>query len=432
MIFRWVLGALLLLGAASPAAAQTRFYNFTWSAHTTGHSTQDGSPSSEGDTTGWGIMRLVSSTVEPGRIDVTFTGPGGSGGGFFDPPGSTSPDRGVGMIDFPGRTDSEGTTSAPASLKFFGQTFTSPSQFIINGFTASQGGVNSFWGAANPLTAAIASPLWGASVSGTVNVGMAAGLPGVPLNYQLFVDNTQVFNQTVSAGSASFAWNTNGTASGSHTLSFGVFATDGTLIDSASIPVNVTNLAAPLTASIPSPTEGSTVSNTATVSMAASGAAPGTLTFTLFVDTTPVFTGSTSGGGAAFDWNTRTVADGAHTLRVDVRDSAGRTATTSRKVTVANWTTTGLKVIFTRPAEEATLGGTIWVDIWVEGASGTSNTFVLAVDGTVVARQTTSGVHVTLAWSSLNFPNGLRSMTARVTDATGKTGSASRTVNVKN
>ncbi|HEV8642511.1 MAG TPA: hypothetical protein VGV13_15570 [Methylomirabilota bacterium] len=101
-------------------------------------------------------------------------------------------------------------------------------------------------------------------------------------------------------------------------------------------------------------------------------------------------------------------------------------------MTVANGTTTGLKVIFTRPAEGATLGGTIWVDIWVEGASGTSNTFVLTVDGTVVARQTTSGVHVTMAWNSLNFPNGLRTMKATVTDATGKTGSASRTVNVKN
>ncbi len=39
---------------------------------------------------------------------------------------------------------------------------------------------------------------------------------------------------------------------------------------------------------------------------------------------------------------------------------------------------------------------------------------------------------MTLAWSSLNFPNGAHTMTGTVTDAAGKTGSASRKVNVSN
>lgn len=426
-IFRWVLAAVLLLGVAWPAwpagAAGTRFYNFTWSAHTTGHSTQDGSPAAEGDTTGSGLFTLTPDPTSSGDVRFTFEGPSGRGSGSFS--GSNN----GGIVNFPGRADTPLEASATATIKFFGPSLTNPESFIISGFSASQGGVNSFRGAGSPLTAAIAAPLWGASVSGTVSVGMEASLAGIPLTYRLFVDNTQVFNQTVSGGSASFAWDTKGTANGERTLAFGVFAADGTLIDSASIPVNVSNTAPALTASITSPAANATVGGTTTVAMAASGAAAGTTTFTLFADTAQVFSGATSGTTMSFSWNTTAVANGGHTLRLDVKDSAGRTATASRSVTISNG---GLKVIFTGPAEGATVRGTVWTDIWVEGASGASNTFVLAVDGTVVARQTTSGVHVTLAWSSLSFPNGPHTMTATVTDATGKTGSASRKVNVAN
>jgi hypothetical protein len=73
------------------------------------------------------------------------------------------------------------------------------------------------------------------------------------------------------------------------------------------------------------------------------------------------------------------------------------------------------------------------VVLWVEGASGKSNTFTLTVDGATVGTYTTAEQGpVTIPWTTNSKPNGNHTVTASVRDATGKTGSTSITVAVRN
>src|SRR5256885_218424 len=91
-----------------------------------------------------------------------------------------------------------------------------------------------------------------------------------------------------------------------------------------------------LTASITSPAEGATVSGTVPVGMSETGGT-GTITWTLRLDggTTPIFTASGTASTTTFNWDTSTLAPGAHRLDLTVQDGGGRTATATRNVTVS-------------------------------------------------------------------------------------------------
>jgi hypothetical protein len=95
-----------------------------------------------------------------------------------------------------------------------------------------------------------------------------------------------------------------------------------------------------------------------------------------------------------------------------------------------------LKVFITQPKAGSTVSGTVWVVMWVEGTSGSSNVFTLSVDGKVIRSETTSSRGpVTIPWFTVNNPdaaNGTHTLTGRVRDATGKSGSTSITVIVNN
>jgi hypothetical protein len=88
-----------------------------------------------------------------------------------------------------------------------------------------------------------------------------------------------------------------------------------------------------------------------------------------------------------------------------------------------------LRVFITQPKNGATVAGSGTAVIWVEGTSGSSNSFFLSVNGVNEGSQTTpSRGPVTIPWSGI--ANGRGTFTATVRDATGKVGSATNTVTV--
>ena len=91
-----------------------------------------------------------------------------------------------------------------------------------------------------------------------------------------------------------------------------------------------------------------------------------------------------------------------------------------------------ISVSITAPASGATVSGTPNVSAQVSNASGSSNTFTLAVDGNTVATQTVSGTSVSFPWNTTTIANGTHTVTVTVRDQGGQTASASRTVTVSN
>jgi len=283
---------------------------------------------------------------------------------------------------------------------------------------------------ASPVAAAFTSPAAGATVSGTVTIGLAAGGGSPPYTYRLAIDGAAVFTTTSSATAASFAWNTTTAANGSHAL--GLTVTDSTGASAtASRTVSVQNGGAALTAAFTSPAAGATVGGTVSVGLAAGGGAPA-YTYRLSVDGTPVFTSTTSATSASYSWNTTAVADGSRTLSLTVTDSTGASATATRTVTVSNATGGTLQVALTSPSPGATVSGTVWVNIWVQGAAAGAKAYTMTVGGTTVWSESSSSTHVTLPWVTTSTPNGQRTLVVTVRDPAGATGTASVTVTVQN
>ena len=92
-----------------------------------------------------------------------------------------------------------------------------------------------------------------------------------------------------------------------------------------------------------------------------------------------------------------------------------------------------LKVFITQPKASASVKGTVWIVLWVEGTSGASNTFTLSADGKQVSAQTTSARGpVSIPWPTQTLPNGTHTLTGTVRDAAGNTGVVSINVLVTN
>jgi hypothetical protein len=96
--------------------------------------------------------------------------------------------------------------------------------------------------------------------------------------------------------------------------------------------VYVIDVSAPLAVAFTSPAANATVTGSASIAAAASGGATGGYTYTFAVDDVTLASGTAS----SMTWDTGVVANGPHTLRVTVRDSAGGTATALRAITVSN------------------------------------------------------------------------------------------------
>jgi hypothetical protein len=192
---------------------------------------------------------------------------------------------------------------------------------------------------ASPLAAAFTSPGAGATVGGTVSVGMSGSGGTAPYTFTLTIDGTQV----ASGASNVYSWNTTTYSDAGHTL--GLTVRDGAgATATATRTVTVQNGGAPpppppggtLTVALTTPSPGSTVRGTVWVTIWVDGAAAGAKTYTLSVGGTTVWNETTADRPASLPWVTTNGTNGTKTLVVTVRDSAGATGTGSVTVTVSN------------------------------------------------------------------------------------------------
>ncbi len=280
------------------------------------------------------------------------------------------------------------------------------------------------------ITGGFATPAAGATVAGTQPVAMTvAAASGASNTFTLTIDATQVFTTTTAAPAASFSWDTRTYADGPHTLGLTVRdATGATATTTRTVTVNNTATGNDISVSFPTLTPGQTVRGLATVRVATAGTAGANNRFSIQMDGSVVDTVLTNATTIDWSWNTLGLPNGSHTIGATVTDATGRSGTGVEYVTVQN----SLRVFITSPAAGATLSGTAWVDVWVEGASGTANVFTLAVGGVTVATTTNAGRHVTLPWDSTRTPNGSPTLAAQVRDAQNNGGQDTRAVIVQN
>ena len=136
--------------------------------------------------------------------------------------------------------------------------------------------------------------------------------------------------------------------------------------------------------------------------------------------------GSGTGLAPSVAWNTKTVADGSHTLVLKETDTAGHTGSASTTVTVNNTGVTG--VVITAPANGAVVKGTVTVTGTITDA--TPGTWTLTCNGVQLGAGT--GTSASVNWDTTQWVNGTHKLVLTETDAAGNVGSATINVTVSN
>lgn len=171
---------------------------------------------------------------------------------------------------------------------------------------------------------AITSPAAGSVLAGLVAVDVNA-IDNVGVNrVELRVGGRTVATDT--SAPYQFAWDSTATANGDATLEAYAFDAAGNARGSGAMTVKVANaVAADTTAPVVRllrPTDGSTVSGTVTIEVAASDdRGTSGLRTTLFINGVQV--AGTTGGTLSYKWNTRKAKSGSHTLQAVAVDAAG-------------------------------------------------------------------------------------------------------------
>lgn len=183
-------------------------------------------------------------------------------------------------------------------------------------------------------TVAITGPAAGSTVRGTVAVsGTAADNIGLAkVEVQVDAGPWQVAAGTTAW---SWSWNSAAVADGSHVLTTRATDTSG-LVASASqtfVVGNATDTTAP-NVTIGAPAAGSTLAGTVTVSGTASdNAGPPAVDVRVDAGAWQAASGSSTW---SWSWPTTQVVNGAHTLTIRARDTAGNATTVTRAVNVSN------------------------------------------------------------------------------------------------
>ncbi|MBP6687121.1 MAG: hypothetical protein KA160_04615 [Lacibacter sp.] len=179
-----------------------------------------------------------------------------------------------------------------------------------------------------------------------------------------------------------------------------------------------TDITAPLL-SITSPSAGATVSGTVNVTVNATDNV-GVTIVSLSVDNINV--SSSTSSPFTISWNSATVANGTHTVKVIAKDAAGNTSSSSVQVTVntiSNTDITSPAVTITSPSNGTSVSGT--VNITANASDNKSVSLVkVSVDGIVAGNSTTAPYN--FSWNTSAATSGIHTITATAVDAAGNVG----------
>jgi len=239
-----------------------------------------------------------------------------------------------------------------------------------------------------------------------------------------------------SSASATFSWSTTASANGSYTIQAKAYDAAGNSGTSTAISVTVQNdvivqndATAP-TVQITSPTAGSTVSGTVSVSVSASDNV-GVTKVEWYRD--GLLVGSSSSAPATFSWNTSATVNGSHSLLAKAYDAAGNAAfSASVTVTVQNLVldTTAPTVQITSPSYGTTVTGVVSVNVASSDSVGITKV-EWYLDGAMAGSSTSASA--SFSWDTTHSANGSHTLLAKAYDAAGNVGvSASITVTVQN
>lgn len=271
-----------------------------------------------------------------------------------------------------------------------------------------------------PPTVAIASPVFGATVTGTTiitaNVTAAAGVGGV----QFKVDGINLgAEQTIAPYSA--LWNTSTAANGTHAVTAVVRDTSGATA-SAAVSVTVSNVVAdltPPTVSLTSPAGGATLSRIITVSANASDNV-GVVGVQFKLDGANL--GAEQAGPTyALTFDTTSIADGTHTFSAVARDAAANQGTAAN-VTVTVKNAAPPTVSITSPAAGAGISGVVTVMGTAQSSVGIAGVQFKLNSANLGSEVTTAPYAV--SWNTADVANGSHTLTAVARDNAGTTAQA--------
>lgn len=174
----------------------------------------------------------------------------------------------------------------------------------------------------------VSSPVGGATVSGLVAIDVAASDNVGVARVDLRVNGTLVASDT--SAPYQFSWDSAKAANGSSSLVAYAYDAAGNAKASTAVAVNVANRVVadttPPQVVITNPGNGSWVSGTVAISVnAADNNGSSGLVQSLYIDGVKVASGT--GGSLSYNWNTRKVSRGAHTVQGVAQDAAGNRAT---------------------------------------------------------------------------------------------------------
>jgi subtilisin family serine protease len=184
-------------------------------------------------------------------------------------------------------------------------------------------------------TASIISPAPSSTVSGVVAVKMSASDNVAATKAELLVNGKVIATDT--SAPFAFSWDSKTVPNGMANLSVLAYDAAGNAGQSAAVAVNIANSAAadtiPPTTKISAPLDGATVSGAFwVVATGADNAGVEDLTMSLFINGVKVAS-SVDVSQLKYAWNTRAIATGSYTLKVETTDAAGNVASKSIRVT---------------------------------------------------------------------------------------------------